>query len=111
MAFAVVSVPLVVLPALPLWFVAGATTVTSVPGCARSAWTSASIPGAPTPSSFVTSRRSGATGVDVVVVAALEGGGELELELAFGEELLQAATVSTGTISNGAGTAGARRTR
>src|SRR5262249_60469377 len=45
--------------AVRLWFVAGATTVTVRFGLAASSRTSASMPGAFTPSSFVTSTCSG----------------------------------------------------
>ena len=47
---------------VPLWLVAGAITVTCRLGFAASCWTSASMPGAATPSSLVTSTRSGASG-------------------------------------------------
>ena len=49
-----VSVPAVTFAPVPLWFVSGATTVTLVCGRALSACTVALIPGAVTPSSFVT---------------------------------------------------------
>ena len=43
------------MPPLPLLLVSGATTTTLVFFCVRSASTSVSMPGAPTPSSLVTS--------------------------------------------------------
>src|SRR3954469_14425401 len=55
LAGAVVKVPGVVLPPAPLLLLSGATTTTLVFFCVRSASTSVSMPGAPTPSSLVTS--------------------------------------------------------
>src|SRR4051794_5202529 len=46
--------PGVVLPPLPLWLAAGATTTTDTPGTVRNLLTSTSRPGADTPSSLVT---------------------------------------------------------
>jgi hypothetical protein len=45
----------VMVPLAPVWFVVGATTVRCTPRSADSARTSASRPGASTPSSLVTS--------------------------------------------------------
>ena len=59
-----VSVPAVTLAPVPLWFVSGATTVTLVCGRALSACTVALIPGAVTPSSFVTRTVSVADGLE-----------------------------------------------
>src|SRR5262245_43757034 len=57
---------------VPLWLTAGAITVTSRLGFAASCWTSASIPGAPTPSSLGTRTRSGADGAADAVAADAE---------------------------------------
>ena len=68
MAFVTTSRPAVVWPPVPLWSVRGATTVTLVPASFRRAWTVVSIPGVPTPSSFVTITRR-MTGFLVAAVA------------------------------------------
>ena len=56
-----VTLPLVKFVPVPLWFVAGAMTVTSTFGSACSALTSTLIPGAATPSSLVTRIRRGSS--------------------------------------------------
>src|SRR5262249_50286356 len=92
---------------VPLWFVAGATTVTVVSGTLRTASTSAAMPGASTPSSLVTSTCSGrATGADVEVRGALLVVPSTAGGCASSPELLHA---GTSAIAASAATATRRR--
>jgi hypothetical protein len=94
------TVPDVILPPTPLWFVAGATTLTVRPGSLRSACTRTSIPGACTPSSFVTTTVSALTDAEALVEGAEDAAGGLLA--CVPEELLEQPTRALTDIATAA---------